>query len=210
MEALKYVYGFDAFRPGQDTAISRVLQGEPTLVVQPTGSLSPTLVKYLWFLYGATHSSTGSGKSLVYQLPAYILSLRRRCIALVVCPLISLMQDQVKRLPKRYQLLLMPELPFRTMISISDLHATACTVSRGRIYAAHKRRRPRPRSWLMFVKVYVAGLDCPGLFAKTHSLACVLLSACRNCESALCVTRNGCEPDLPQPYSRPRVVQWRL
>lgn len=49
MEALKYVYGFEAFRPGQETAISRVLQGEPTLVVQPTGSLH--LAK--WHVSGA-------------------------------------------------------------------------------------------------------------------------------------------------------------
>lgn len=47
-------------------------------------------------------NSLGSGKSLCYQLPAYILSLQKHCFALVVCPLISLMQDQVKRLPKGY------------------------------------------------------------------------------------------------------------
>jgi hypothetical protein len=36
-EALRYVYGHRAFRPGQDIAVARVMAGESTLVVQPTG-----------------------------------------------------------------------------------------------------------------------------------------------------------------------------
>eukprot|EP01134_Creolimax_fragrantissima_P001035 CFRG1035T1 len=77
-QALKYVYGFDEFRPGQKMAVSRICKGESTLVVQPTGS----------------------GKSLCYQLPAFIRSLEEQSLCIVVCPLVSLMHDQVKRLPK--------------------------------------------------------------------------------------------------------------
>lgn len=43
----------------------------------------------------------GSGKSLSYQLPAYIFSkLGIPSLALVISPMISLMQDQVKCLPR--------------------------------------------------------------------------------------------------------------
>ncbi|XP_029849079.2 ATP-dependent DNA helicase Q4 [Ixodes scapularis] len=69
--------GFSKFRPGQEAAIMRILSGMSTLLV----------------------SSTGSGKSLCYQIPAYLYAQERECITLVVSPLISLMEDQVVGLP---------------------------------------------------------------------------------------------------------------
>nr|XP_037283261.1 ATP-dependent DNA helicase Q4-like [Rhipicephalus microplus] len=68
--------GFSEFRPGQEATIKRILCGLSTLLV----------------------SSTGSGKSLCYQLPAYLYAQKSKCITLVVSPLISLMEDQVARL----------------------------------------------------------------------------------------------------------------
>ena len=50
--------------------------------------------------------TAGSGKSLCYQLPAYMLSLQQPTLVIVICPLISLMHDQVQRLPKGYGLTL--------------------------------------------------------------------------------------------------------
>nr|XP_008120225.1 PREDICTED: ATP-dependent DNA helicase Q4 [Anolis carolinensis] len=70
--------GFTSFRAGQETAVMRILSGLSTLVVL----------------------STGMGKSLCYQLPAYLYSKRSTCITLVISPLVSLMDDQVSGLPQ--------------------------------------------------------------------------------------------------------------
>ncbi|XP_063933992.1 uncharacterized protein LOC135145786 isoform X3 [Zophobas morio] len=77
-EALHHLFGFQSFRPGQKQVIKRVMNFVSTLLVQPTGA----------------------GKSLCYQLPAYLHHLANGSIAVVVCPLLSLMDDQLKRLPR--------------------------------------------------------------------------------------------------------------
>ncbi|KPP71518.1 ATP-dependent DNA helicase Q4-like [Scleropages formosus] len=79
-------FGYKAFRPGQEVAIMRILSGLSTLVVL----------------------STGMGKSLCYQLPAYLYAKQSKSIALVVSPLVSLMDDQVKA-GQVHVLLLSPE-----------------------------------------------------------------------------------------------------
>ena len=71
-DLLKSVFGHDAFRPGQRELIDAVTGGRDLLGVM----------------------ATGSGKSLCYQFPA--VESQKRC--LVVSPLISLMNDQVKKL----------------------------------------------------------------------------------------------------------------
>ncbi|XP_035284076.1 ATP-dependent DNA helicase Q4 [Anguilla anguilla] len=72
-------FGYKSFRPGQEMAIMRILSGLSTLVVL----------------------STGMGKSLCYQLPAYLYAKRSKSIALVVSPLVSLMDDQLSGLPPK-------------------------------------------------------------------------------------------------------------
>ena len=69
---LRNVFGFSAFRPGQEEIVTAVLDGENVLAVMPTGS----------------------GKSLCYQLPA----IARPGLTVVVSPLIALMRDQVRSL----------------------------------------------------------------------------------------------------------------
>ena len=69
---LKNVFGFDAFRPGQEAAIGALLAGRNVLAVMPTGS----------------------GKSLCFQVPALVLD----GLTVVVSPLVALMQDQVAAL----------------------------------------------------------------------------------------------------------------
>ena len=71
-QILKDVFGFDQFRPGQETAVNALLAGRNVLTVMPTGS----------------------GKSLCFQVPALILD----GLTIVVSPLVALMQDQVAAL----------------------------------------------------------------------------------------------------------------
>ncbi|XP_023200237.1 ATP-dependent DNA helicase Q4 isoform X1 [Xiphophorus maculatus] len=71
--------GYQSFRPGQEKAIMRILAGLSTLVVL----------------------STGMGKSLCYQLPAFLYAQRSKCITLVISPLVSLMDDQLSGLPTK-------------------------------------------------------------------------------------------------------------
>jgi ATP-dependent DNA helicase RecQ len=69
-DLLKRLFGFDHFRGVQEEVIGRVLAGQRTLAVMPTGA----------------------GKSLCYQLPA----VAREGTALVISPLIALMHDQIR------------------------------------------------------------------------------------------------------------------
>ncbi|WP_297768130.1 DNA helicase RecQ [uncultured Roseovarius sp.] len=69
---LRDVFGFDAFRPGQEEIIHTVATGCNTLAIMPTGG----------------------GKSLCFQLPA----LMRDGVTVVISPLIALMRDQVRAL----------------------------------------------------------------------------------------------------------------
>ncbi|HEX7978335.1 MAG TPA: ATP-dependent DNA helicase RecQ [Gemmatimonadaceae bacterium] len=72
---LRARFGFPDFRPGQERAVSSVLEKRDTLVVLPTGG----------------------GKSICYQVPAMVLP----GLTVVVSPLISLMKDQVDALTAR-------------------------------------------------------------------------------------------------------------
>ncbi len=70
LPTLSRVFGFPAFRGVQEDVVARVLAGERTLAVMPTGA----------------------GKSLCYQLPSVMLE--GTCV--VVSPLIALMHDQLR------------------------------------------------------------------------------------------------------------------
>lgn len=69
---LKESFGFEKFRPNQETIITTILSGQDTLAIMPTGG----------------------GKSICFQLPALILP----GITIVISPLIALMKDQVDSL----------------------------------------------------------------------------------------------------------------
>lgn len=71
-QILQEVFGYNQFRHQQQAIVEHVIAGQDALVLMPTGG----------------------GKSLCYQIPA----LAREGLAIVVSPLIALMQDQVEAL----------------------------------------------------------------------------------------------------------------
>ncbi len=72
LNILKKHFGFDTFRPIQETAINHILEKKDLLTILPTGS----------------------GKSLIFQLPTLMMD----GTTIVISPLIALMQDQVVNL----------------------------------------------------------------------------------------------------------------
>ncbi len=72
LSILQTVFGYSSFRAQQEEVITDVINGKDCFVLMPTGG----------------------GKSLCYQIPSIALS----GTAIIVSPLISLMQDQVTAL----------------------------------------------------------------------------------------------------------------
>jgi ATP-dependent DNA helicase RecQ len=71
-QVLAETFGIEDFRPGQKELVQAILEGRDALAIMPTGS----------------------GKSLIYQLPAVMLD----GLTVVVSPLIALMKDQTDKL----------------------------------------------------------------------------------------------------------------
>ncbi|MFF2752661.1 RecQ family ATP-dependent DNA helicase [Psychrobacillus sp. NPDC058041] len=72
IEILQRKFGYSSFREGQEEIIQQVLKGRDVVAILPTGM----------------------GKSLLFQLPAYLME----GTVVIVSPLLSLMQDQVEQL----------------------------------------------------------------------------------------------------------------
>lgn len=111
-DALRQRFGHDGFRPGQEEVVRAVLAGRDALVVLPTGS----------------------GKSLMYQLPAVLME----GLTLVISPLIALMKDQLDKLDTAG----VDALTIHSALTAADRRAARAIFSAGSI-----RRSRRPPMW---------------------------------------------------------------
>jgi len=107
---LKKWFGYNTFRSYQKEVVESILQGKDVLAILPTGA----------------------GKSLCYQLPAMLVP----GTAVVVSPLISLMQDQVSALTKSG----IPAAYVNSSLSLYDLNDILGNLSRYKLlYIAPER-----------------------------------------------------------------------
>ncbi|WP_447592362.1 DNA helicase RecQ [Aquipseudomonas campi] len=130
---LKDVFGYDAFRGNQAAIIERVAAGGDALVLMPTGG----------------------GKSLCFQVPALL----RQGLAVVVSPLIALMDDQVATLDE----LGVAAVALNSTLSADDQRDIADRVLRGEIkmlYLAPERLvQPRMLAFLQRLQVGLFAID---------------------------------------------------
>ncbi|WP_457981059.1 DNA helicase RecQ [Ectopseudomonas composti] len=130
---LKDVFGYDAFRGNQAAIIERVAAGGDALVLMPTGG----------------------GKSLCFQVPA----LMREGLAVVVSPLIALMDDQVATLDE----LGVAAVALNSTLSAEEQREIADRIRRGQIkmlYLAPERLvQPRMLSFLQGLDIALFAID---------------------------------------------------
>ncbi|MGA4446434.1 DNA helicase RecQ [Ectopseudomonas chengduensis] len=133
MRILKDVFGYDAFRGNQAAIIERVAGGGDALVLMPTGG----------------------GKSLCFQVPA----LMREGLAVVVSPLIALMDDQVATLDE----LGVAAVALNSTLGPDEQREIADRIRRGQIkmlYLAPERLvQPRMLSFLQGLDIALFAID---------------------------------------------------
>ena len=130
---LKDVFGYDSFRGRQGAIIERVANGGDALVLMPTGG----------------------GKSLCFQVPALL----REGLAVVVSPLIALMDDQVATLDE----LGVAAAALNSTLSADAQREIAERIKRGEIkmlYLAPERLvQPRMLSFLQNLDIALFAID---------------------------------------------------
>jgi len=113
---IKRVFGFQNFRFGQREILEAILAGEDALIIMPTGG----------------------GKSLCYQVPAFL----RSGIILVISPLIALMKDQVDSL----RVLDLPVTAIHSLMRLKQQDEVLADIAAGKVklvYVAPERLRSR-------------------------------------------------------------------
>jgi ATP-dependent DNA helicase RecQ len=132
--ALKKYWGYEAFRPRQEEVVRSLAAGRDVCVVMPTGG----------------------GKSLCYQLPAVLDEQRT---AVVISPLIALMQDQVAQLRQMG----IPAVFLNSAVEEADRHEVKRKASSGEyrlIYVSPERAvMDGTAEWLRKVPVSFFAID---------------------------------------------------
>ena len=132
--ALRRYWGYESFRRLQQRIVRSLLQGRDACVVMPTGG----------------------GKSLCYQLPAALLDWRT---AVVISPLIALMQDQVAQLGE----IGIPVAALNSSLANAQQQEIIAGAAKGRyrlLYVSPERlARPDTLEWLARVPVSFFVID---------------------------------------------------
>ncbi|MCC3357678.1 DNA helicase RecQ [Bacillus sp. REN16] len=132
-QVLQSYFGYPSFRPGQESIIENILNGNDTLAIMPTGG----------------------GKSLCYQIPALIFE----GVTIVISPLISLMKDQVDTLVS----VGIPATSINSSISIQEIQERLQDARLGRykiIYIAPERLESTQfRSLLSSIPISMIAVD---------------------------------------------------
>ncbi|HEV2387982.1 MAG TPA: RecQ family ATP-dependent DNA helicase [Candidatus Acidoferrales bacterium] len=132
--ALRRYWGYQSFRPLQEAVAASLLEGHDVCVVMPTGG----------------------GKSLCYQLPAAILNTQT---AVVVSPLLALMQDQAAQLAQ----IGIPSAVLNSTLSAAEqahVMARACQGCYRLLYLSPERlARSETSAWLGRVPVSFFAVD---------------------------------------------------
>ncbi|WP_448089651.1 DNA helicase RecQ [Pseudomonas azerbaijanoccidentalis] len=130
---LKDIFGYDSFRGRQGAIIERVASGGDALVLMPTGG----------------------GKSLCFQVPALL----REGLAVVVSPLIALMDDQVATLEE----LGVAAAALNSTLSAEQQRELAARIKRGEVkmlYLAPERLvQPRMLNFLQGLNIALFAID---------------------------------------------------
>ncbi|MGB9336179.1 MAG: ATP-dependent DNA helicase RecQ [Candidatus Acidiferrales bacterium] len=133
-EPLRRYWGYDSFRPMQERIIRSLIAGKDTCVIMPTGG----------------------GKSLCYQLPA---ALSPKSTAIVVSPLIALMQDQTAQLAQMG----IEAAVLNSFVAKKEASAIMDQAAQGRyrlLYLSPERIAQRPTmAWLQHVPVSFFVID---------------------------------------------------
>ncbi|MBD1554953.1 DNA helicase RecQ [Pseudomonas typographi] len=133
LHVLKDVFGYDSFRGSQGAIIERVANGGDALVLMPTGG----------------------GKSLCYQVPGLL----RGGLAVIVSPLIALMDDQVATLDE----LGVPAAALNSTLSAEQQRDLAVRLRQGEVkmlYLAPERLvQPRMLSFLQQLDIALFAID---------------------------------------------------